>query len=90
MANEYFKVRRMTARLVKSCRYRGDLWLVGGVELLKDIDVVVVEVLVSLIGEFFSTLARYKVIKQRQGSSIICMIRILICQISLIFRKTYA
>ena len=60
----------------------GDLLLVGGDEVLKDIDVVVVEVLVSLIGEFFSTLARYKVIKQRQGSSIICMIRILICQIS--------
>lgn len=101
MANEYFKVRRETARLVKSCWHIGDmhvvqitvvtghncfvvcgdLLLVGGDEILKDIDVVV-EVLVSLIGEFFSTLARYKVINQRQGSSIICMIRILICQIS--------
>ena len=46
-------MRRVTARLVKSCRYRGDLLLVGGDDLLKDIDAVVVEVLVSLIGEFF-------------------------------------
>lgn len=59
MANEYFKVRRETARLVKSCWHIGDmhvvqitvvtghncfvvcgdLLLVRGYEILKDIDV---------------------------------------------------